>query len=120
MILTIVKFHSGVFALWHDYAKIGPEARLEGPVASEYHGDSTLRFRHAIDTGRVAQRKDLTEEVRHKLAGHFDGSISWYVTTVKLDLEARGMTERVPRKLHNSFVWLKREADGYAIRGCES
>ena len=65
-------------------------------------------------------RKDLTEEVRHKLAGHFDGSISWYVTTAKLDLEARGMTERVPKKLHNSFVWLKREADGCAVRGCKS
>ena len=25
-------------------------------------------------------------------------SISWYVTTVKLDLEARGLIERVPRK----------------------
>ena len=26
-----------------------------------------------------------------------EGSISWYVTTVKLDLEARGLIERVPR-----------------------
>lgn len=42
--------------------------------------------------------KDLTEDVRRKLEGRFDGSISWYVTTVKLDLEARGQIERVPRK----------------------
>jgi hypothetical protein len=28
----------------------------------------------------------------------FDGSIGWYTTTVKLDLEARGLLERVPKK----------------------
>jgi len=26
----------------------------------------------------------------------FDGSVSWYVTTVKLDLEARKIIERIP------------------------
>jgi len=39
---------------------------------------------------------DLTAAVRGRLAGCFDGSVSWYVTTVKLDLEARGEIERVP------------------------
>jgi hypothetical protein len=42
--------------------------------------------------------KDLTAEVRGRLEGRFDGSISWYVTTVKLDLEARGIIERVPKR----------------------
>jgi hypothetical protein len=28
--------------------------------------------------------------------GTSEGSISWYVTTVKLDLEARGLIARVP------------------------
>ena len=40
---------------------------------------------------------ELTEEVRRRLEGSFDGSISWYVTTVKLDLEARGLIERIPK-----------------------
>jgi hypothetical protein len=38
----------------------------------------------------------LTAEVRNRLEGSFEGSITWYVTTVKLDLEARGVIERVP------------------------
>lgn len=42
--------------------------------------------------------KELTENVRRKLEGTFDGSIPWYVTTVKLDLEARGIIERIPKR----------------------
>lgn len=33
----------------------------------------------------------LNESVGQKLEGNFDGSIGWYFTTVKLDLEARGV-----------------------------
>jgi hypothetical protein len=40
--------------------------------------------------------KELVEDVRGELGGKFDGSISWYATTVKLDLEARNIIERVP------------------------
>lgn len=39
---------------------------------------------------------DLNQAVAGRLAGGFDGSVSWYVTTVKLDLEARGEIERLP------------------------
>jgi hypothetical protein len=40
---------------------------------------------------------NLAEAAQEQLMGNFDGSIMWYVTTVKLDLEARGLIERVPR-----------------------
>jgi hypothetical protein len=39
---------------------------------------------------------DLARAVEKKLHGKFDGSIRWYFTTVKLDLEARRMLQRVP------------------------
>jgi hypothetical protein len=39
---------------------------------------------------------ELGDAVGKQLEGNFDGSIGWYYTTVKLDLEARGVIERVP------------------------
>lgn len=41
---------------------------------------------------------DLTSCVDATLSFSFDGSIAWYVTTVKLDLEARNLLERVPSR----------------------
>jgi hypothetical protein len=40
---------------------------------------------------------ELGEAVEKKLRGRLDGSIMWYVTTVKLDLEARKVIRRVPK-----------------------
>jgi hypothetical protein len=39
--------------------------------------------------------KDLPGEVEKSLKGKFEGSITWYVTSVKLDLEARNLVERI-------------------------
>jgi len=40
--------------------------------------------------------EELSTAVEKRLHGKFDGSIPWYFTTVKLDLEARGEIRRVP------------------------
>ena len=40
---------------------------------------------------------ELSTVVEHQLSGRFDGSVMWYFTTVKLDLEARGELRRVPK-----------------------
>ena len=37
----------------------------------------------------------LSRAVEKEVRGKFDGSVLWYVTTVKLDLEARGEIKRV-------------------------
>ncbi len=39
---------------------------------------------------------NLSRAVEKEVNGTFDGSVMWYVTTVKLDLEARGEIKRVP------------------------
>jgi len=39
---------------------------------------------------------NLSRAVEKKVNGNFDGSVTWYVTTVKLDMEARGEIKRVP------------------------
>ena len=38
----------------------------------------------------------LTRAVEKEVDGKFEGSVTWYVTTVKLDMEARGEVKRVP------------------------
>ncbi len=40
---------------------------------------------------------DLNDLAVEELQTTFDGKIPWYVVSVKLDLEARGIIERVPR-----------------------
>jgi hypothetical protein len=39
--------------------------------------------------------RNLSRAVEKEVNGTFDGSVTWYVTTVKLDLEARGEIKRV-------------------------
>ena len=38
---------------------------------------------------------NLSRAVEKEVNGNFDGCVTWYVTTVKLDLEARGEIKRV-------------------------
>lgn len=51
----------------------------------------TIREREEISFQELS---DLAEE---KLSTTFDGKVLWYVVTVKLDLEARDMIERIPK-----------------------
>ena len=40
---------------------------------------------------------ELADAANERLEGEFDGSVTWYVTTVKLDLEARNVIQRIPK-----------------------
>lgn len=57
-------------------------------------------FRAAI-VGRLQHDEltytDLAESIREELGGSFKGSVRWYVETVKQDLEARRIIERLPQ-----------------------
>lgn len=41
--------------------------------------------------------EELTDLAMAKLTDKFDGKVIWYMVTVKLDLEARKIIERIPR-----------------------
>ncbi|MDP3912338.1 MAG: hypothetical protein Q8R96_01180 [Bacteroidota bacterium] len=41
--------------------------------------------------------EELTVMAVDTLTNTFDGKVKWYVVTVKLDLEARGLIERIPK-----------------------
>jgi hypothetical protein len=41
--------------------------------------------------------QDLTTILEKDLEDKFDGKVGWYVVSVKLDLEARGVIERIPK-----------------------
>ncbi len=64
-----------------DAAKYG---QVRAAILDEVHAAGELTFAR------------LVERVAARLKGRFDGSVPWYVTSVKLDLEARGALERVP------------------------
>ena len=49
-----------------------------------------------LHTQKEMTFKNLSCEVEKEVNGNFEGSVMWYVTTVKLDLEARGEVKRVP------------------------
>jgi len=42
--------------------------------------------------------QDLWDKAEKELAPTFDGKVGWYLVSVKLDLEARKVIERVPKK----------------------
>ncbi len=40
--------------------------------------------------------QELNRQAIEKLTATFEGKVAWYVVSVKLDLEARGIIERIP------------------------
>jgi hypothetical protein len=63
---------------------------------AKYDTIRTAILASIADNGGEIAFKDLATTVTDHLAAPFDGSIGWYATTVKLDLESRGEIERVP------------------------
>ena len=49
-----------------------------------------------LKTQKEISFMNLSRGVAKEVNGKFDGSVTWYVTTVKLDMEARGEIKLVP------------------------
>ena len=50
-----------------------------------------------IEEHSVISFQNLSDLAIEKLSNSFDGKVLWYVVSVKLDLEARGIIERIPK-----------------------
>lgn len=50
-----------------------------------------------IEKHREISYEELNDLAVKKLTESFDGKVVWYIVTVKLDLEARGIIERLPK-----------------------
>jgi hypothetical protein len=48
-----------------------------------------------LETQKEITFMKLSRAVEEEVNGNFEGSVTWYVTTVKLDMEARGEIKRV-------------------------
>lgn len=51
----------------------------------------------SLADGRARTFESLSDEAVRALSPTFDGKVLWYFVTVKLDMEARGVIERVPK-----------------------
>jgi hypothetical protein len=52
--------------------------------------------------------KQLTVLANQELNEAFDGKVTWYLVTVKLDLEARAIIERIPNSSPQELRLLKK------------
>lgn len=50
----------------------------------------------ALEEREPQEFYELLHSTEAGLEGRFEGSVSWYYVTVKLDMEARGEIERIP------------------------
>ena len=75
-----------------------PEGKQGVNISREkYDAMSAAILRSMRGKGEVPLQA-VREDVQNELQGRFEGSVSWYFTTVKLDLETRGILQRVPGK----------------------
>jgi len=50
-----------------------------------------------INEHKAISYQDISDLAEDELTPVFDGKVVWYVVSVKLDLEARGIIERIPK-----------------------
>lgn len=74
---------------------LNPDPRKAGSNISRVKYDQVRQaIISALQQAGELSFTELRSAVEGQLEGQFDGSISWYYTTVKLDLEARGIVVR--------------------------
>lgn len=73
-----------------------PEGKEGVNIVRDKYETMRTAIHNALSTHGELTFTELREQVEAALAGNFEGSVAWYLTTVKLDLEARDEIKRVP------------------------
>jgi hypothetical protein len=73
-----------------------PEKKQGVNISREKYEIIRKEILSALHKQKEISFKNLSHAVEKEVNGNFEGSVNWYVTTVKLDLEARGVIKRVP------------------------
>jgi hypothetical protein len=73
-----------------------PEGKKGVNISKEKYDVVRASMIESLQSGQQLTHFEMSRGVEEKLKGSFEGSIPWYVEVVKLDLEARGVIERLP------------------------
>lgn len=73
-----------------------PEKKQGVNISREKYEIICRAIMAALHSQKEMTFMNLSRAVEKQVSGKFEGSVTWYVTTVKLDLEARGTIKRVP------------------------
>lgn len=73
-----------------------PEKKQGVNISKEKYDIIRKAILSTMRTQKEITFMNLSRAVEKEVNGTFNGSVMWYVTTVKLDLEARGEIKRVP------------------------
>lgn len=71
-----------------------PDRNKSGKQISKEKYDVIKQAMLSILKGRELTHTQLFDELETQLGGNFEGNISWYGETLKLDLEARKIIQR--------------------------
>ena len=73
-----------------------PEKKQGVKISREKYETIRKAILCVLQTQKEISFMNLSRGVEKEVNGNFEGSVMWYVTAVKLDLEARGEIKRVP------------------------
>ncbi len=73
-----------------------PEKKQGVNISKEKYDISRSAILCVLQRQKEITFMNLSRAVEKEVNGNFVGSVTWYVTTVKLDMEARGEIKRVP------------------------
>ena len=75
---------------------LNPEKKQGVNISKEKYDIIRKSIMSVLRANKEMTFMKLSRAVEKEMRGDFEGSVMWYVTTVKLDLEARGEIKRVP------------------------